>query len=449
MRYVSAILFLLALQGLIARASQDTMFLDQAMEQENRAVPPYKAGLSPEEIYHRTQKVFEYFQVPPEADYQPELDTIPYTTKPEDFARILKSLDPTGQFNRFFTRDNYGLRSYADRDSKRVPEYSLRASSSVQAPRLTAMRGLRVALDPGHMGGRDWDVRLGKYVKQGDKWVSEAVIALQTALLIEQRLKAMGAEVMITHRELGPVSTVPYEKLDMKEYSRRELRYRSLEPWFQSLLASASEASLGPTFAAAAPVKKLFSEVMRGDYYSMREDLFARDRKIRAFKPDLLIVLHFDASDSTPSSKYKNRTMTYIAGSYPATDFSQGEIRAHFMEHLAQGEQWKRSVDLSTKVINEISRGLNVPFAESDGFSQSKLAPGVFARNLVLSRHVTYCPTTYLESLFYGNQEEFNRLSNYDAGSMTIGGKPYGYSTRLVNLADAIVRGVVKYADAY
>lgn len=443
------VLFLLVLAALPSWSSDDGDFLDRALREENDAVDRGDGGgerLAPADIFRRTQRVLDHFNVPAERNYQGDLDKVSFTTDNAYFPKLLKFLDPTGQFGRFFVRETRFISSFADRDGLGIPEYRVDGDLSAGPERRRSLRGLRVALDPGHMGGDVWDQRTGKYVSEGKIKVSEGTIALQTALLVEAKLRALGAEVMITRRGQTAVSSVPYEKLDLRDFGRRELRLRSLEDWFQSLLGSTSESGLPAAFEKSGGVKKIFSENARSDYYAMREDLFARDRKISEFRPDLTIVIHFDADKATPNPKVGNRTRAYVAGAFGKTEFATGEARAHFLKHLAKGRQYQRSIALSEAIVGEISTKLGVPMPSSDVEGSLRVAPGVFARNLALTRLVSDAPLTYLECLYYGNAEEFRRLSKADGGTLPVEGRPMAYSARLRDLADAITGGVVKFA---
>ncbi|MGZ3711372.1 MAG: hypothetical protein ACXVBE_06430 [Bdellovibrionota bacterium] len=431
-----------------AHANENSTYLDQALAEENARALPVKTRLPAEELFRRTQIVLDALAVPAERDYQDELSAFRFSTLPSQYQTMLKALDPSQQAKRFFDLENGSLQSYEDRDSKKLPEYRFGGKAELSQKKLS-MQGLRIALDPGHMGGDVWDKRTGKYAQtRSGQVLSEGVINLQTSLLVEQKLKALGAEVLVTHRGLGPVSKVPYEKMDLSYYGKVELRARSLEDWFQNLLSATSENKLGSTFKNTSAVKKLFSEQARGDYYAKREDLIARADMIAAFKPDLTIVIHFDADTLAPTAKMPNITRAYVPGSYDKTEFASGESRARFLSHLGQGEQWYESVRLAQLIVNQISTNLNVTKPKTDLIGTTPLFPGVFARDLALTRQINESPIAYLECLSYGNDAEFSRLSKKDGGTLLIDGKQMPYSSRLEDLSAAIVQGVVKFVDS-
>lgn len=457
---LSLFAFLSLLVAANAFANEDTVYLDQMLKTENAKVAndPARTLLDPEDIYRRTKLVMEHFAVPAEPDYQKELNGFRFTATIEQIASAMKFFDPYQQFARFFSQAGTVLQSFSDRDAKRVEEYRFGLETPpVEAPpsetpppeegkSIRSLEGLRVALDPGHMGGDLWDGRTGKFVRNsaGVK-VSEGMINLQTSLLVEQKLRALGAEVLVTHRGLGPVSTVPYERLDLQAFGRAELRAVSLEDWFQSLLASTDEDNLGRKFQSSSTVQKLFSERARGDYFTHREDLQARAKMIAAFKPDITLVVHFDSDSTSPTPRMPNITRAYVPGSFGKTEFASGEARARFIGHLGQGEQWAKSVRLSKAVVNEISESLGVPMPKTDTSGSTPVLQGVFARNLALTRQVIGSPISYLECLSYGNEAEFYRLAKNDGGTLQIDGRAVPYSKRLDQLATAIATGVQKY----
>jgi N-acetylmuramoyl-L-alanine amidase len=430
-----------------AFANETTTYLDQALSEEI-AKAPRQSGLPPEEIFRRTGIVLNSMGVPAEINFQPELDGLSYTTASSQIALLLNALDPTRQAARFFDIGDGALASYRDRDSRKLPEYRFGNKSEASPAKKLSMLGLRIAIDPGHMGGDIWDKRTGKYAQTASgATLSEGVINLQTSLLMEQKLKALGAEVLVTHRNLGPVSKVPYDQMNLQEHAKIELRSRSLEDWFQALLEGTNETKLESVFKNSSAVKKIFSEQARSDYYAKREDLLARADVISAFKPDLTIIVHFDADNLAPTARMPDITRAYVPGSYSKSEFAGGEARARFLSHLGQGSQWNESVRLSEHIVDQISKSLNVPKLKTDMTGTTPISPGVFARNLALTRQINESPISYLECLSYGNDAEFARLSKKDGGTLTIDGKEMPYSKRLDDLASAIVRGISSYVD--
>jgi N-acetylmuramoyl-L-alanine amidase len=244
------------------------------------------SNVGAEEVFRRTEFILRHFDSPPEQNYQTYLNTLNANT-PTGIIDYLKSvLDPTGQFDRIFTERDSKVHSFIDRDAKRLQEYSVKLVDKQHHRH--SLRGLRVAIDPGHMGGDLWDKRTGKHVTDGSQKVSEGVIALQTALLLEEHLSALGARVLLTRRSLRPVTNTKYEDLDVNYFARRELRARSMEPWFLDIIQkNRTERELISAFTNSTNFKKLFAERSRLEYFAQREDLYARNVMLAEFKPHI------------------------------------------------------------------------------------------------------------------------------------------------------------------
>src|SRR5262249_61373032 len=75
------------------------------------------------------------------------------------------------------------------------------------------LEGLRVALDPGHLGG-EWAQMEERWFQIGDAPpVKEGEMTLAVAKALAPRLEALGATVMWVRQENGPVTTTRPENL--------------------------------------------------------------------------------------------------------------------------------------------------------------------------------------------------------------------------------------------
>lgn len=431
------------------------------------------------ELFRRSQAVLAYFGVPVEPDSQSLLDPLRDHQSLNEAKRILPFLDFEGdQFSRFSRWEEAPSRIPVsqDRDSKEVSdfEFSLSAEDSpLSAPgipegiadRLRSaalgnsdqqpLLGLRIAIDPGHMGGEFWDEHTGKWIEnpQGRR-ISEGLIVLQTALLLEKELTALGAEVMLTRRTLEPVQEVPLQSLDLTQYGRLELRQSTLQSWFQELLAEAPAGSeLFQAFDEHARVKQAFAERSRTRHFIGTADTDARAEKIHAFDADLTLILHYDVrvSDASPHGLNPadyNATKAYVPGAFVPEELSSRQDRALFAKHLLSREAWDASVRLSREIVGAIHRDLKVALDPTGGTYTRLVEPGVFSRNLALNRRLSGRAFSFLEILYYNGPSEFNRLSRADH-SMAIGGVDYPYSNRLIEIARTIRRGVVETVRSY
>ena len=156
--------------------------------------------LSATEIYSRTQAVLKYFQVPGEQDYQSGISAFDGYQSETGLQEMLAIFDPKSAFTGFSTANASQLSGFQDRDVKQIEDFTLQLrddntsapSSSLALAHIKAahsnpadqpLAGLKIMLDPGHMGTSIWDERTGKFVKdEKGHTISEGVINLQTAM---------------------------------------------------------------------------------------------------------------------------------------------------------------------------------------------------------------------------------------------------------------------------
>src|SRR5690606_4726088 len=103
----------------------------------------------------------------------------------------------------------FRLRFAASRATARaVPSYwrSRRLLPPVQPGKPLA--GLKIALDPGHLGGQ-WAKMEERWFQIGkSKPVTEGDMTLAVAKLMAPRLEALGAEVILTRSKASPVTSL-------------------------------------------------------------------------------------------------------------------------------------------------------------------------------------------------------------------------------------------------
>lgn len=432
----------------------------------NKSAEPKILPISPAESFARTQAVLKHFNVPveaPNADLGREFDR---GQSEADLTRILEILDPLKQFARFSKLDNGVLRVFQDRDGfgqedlsvQLDPQAASYASPAIlnlerarSNPRELPLLGLKIAIDPGHMSTREWDKYTGKFVRdRAGNYVSEGLIALQTALLLKQDLEALGATVELTRDDHEAVTETPLRSLDIQSFGREALREQSLQAWFLSLISrNAPGTALYNSFAANAKFKALFRENARYNYFVLREDLAARIRRFEAFAPDISFSIHYDTQNAPNNptgvnTRAYSRVKTYVHGSLTAEEWATGTHRRAYLLHALDTKSWDASFSLATSVVNSLSGTLGLRFDQGGGGTSRMVAPGVFSRNLYLTREADRHAHTYIECLHYNDPTEFKAMLRKDF-AMVIDGETTYYSTRVRQVADAIRDGVVNF----
>lgn len=416
---------------------------DQAQSLQKKSTDRLATPLTPDELFRRTQAVLGHF------------GAIPTSKIPENFFDAIQNPSPQWQrlshlelfpeWQYFSTFATDTLTVFQDRSSKREIDFVIKTSPTARGTKKAPspsrpLEGLRIALDPGHMGGKLWDERTGKFVRgKNGKILSEGILNLQIALLLEEKLTRQGAQVLVTHRTPTPVSRTPYEQLDIQKNGRELLSESTLSRWFLELLQIAPPSDrLYQAFRNDPAFQRLFSERMRGFYYFRKDDLDARVQMINDFDPDLALVIHLDVGQA-------HMTKAYVPGSFFPEEFATQEQRAHFARHFLDQPRWEKSVLLSRAIVQSFQANMGLDLQIHHGDNAKMIEPGVFSRNLNLTRKIK-SPISFLECLFYDHPAEFEALSR-ERHPLIIDGKNYPYSDRLMDIVQSIEAGIKKVSD--
>jgi N-acetylmuramoyl-L-alanine amidase len=133
-------------------------------------------------------------------------------TVDDESARILRNRKSQS----FFT-----LRFAAEDTTRPVPRLWRPASALPSAPPGKPLSGIKVALDPGHLGGK-WAKIEERWFQVGDKPpVQEGDLVLQVSRMLAPRLKQLGAKVFFVRKDAEPVTLQRPD--DFKELARKIL----------------------------------------------------------------------------------------------------------------------------------------------------------------------------------------------------------------------------------
>ena len=286
-----------------------------------------------------------------------------------------------------------------------------------------SLRGLRIALDPGHLGGQ-WARMEERWMQVGDnKPVIEGDMVLHVARLLKKELERRGAKVSLIRDSDRPTTNLRPEKL--KGVAVRHLREqgRAINP-----------ASI--------------------EYESER--LFYRTAEIRArakkvnnqLKPDLVLALHFNAESwgnpVRPTLTNVNHLHLLVSGCYSARELAYDDQRYELMLKLLN-RSYDKELSVSRAVAQSMARATGLPpyTYTSDAAINVGGSPYIWARNLLANR-LFECPVVYLEPYVMNNQEVVDRVQLGDySGRRNINGTPRESIYR------EYVRGVVEGLVAY
>ena len=414
--------------------------------------------------------VFTHFQIEPLALPGNINETLSNRQTSEGLDKLLHYMDPTGDIESLLYQRSNILSFFDDPEATSVlTEFQLaRTENEIKRPEFykrildikrqakshLPLEGLRVALDPGHMGGMKWARRTGKVVGDGKgNYLFEGIMVQQTAMLLKNSLEHLGAVVLLTREGLHPVTNKLPETFDFKKVALFELESEQFSPWFQGLLKAPNpiRTSLEKinrlAFEDSPFVAEFFSERRRFGYF-IKEDLEARRRKIQNFNPDITLVIHFDITKNYPHSNSPKQTKIYVPGNFSVTEAGAREERMAYLKHLLNPLAQRGSVDLARNLLAQISSKLDLDLQVNHDSNGLYLEPGMFARNLYLTRYLNESPVVYLENFFYDRTDIFNALMD-KRNPFYIKGEYHPYSDLIGELVVALQEGILNFVSDF
>ena len=204
-----------------------------------------------------------------------------------------------------------------------------------------ALAGLKIALDPGHIGG-DWAKMEERWFKVGDAPpVEEGEMTLRVARMLAPKLRALGARVSFVRDKTEPVT--PFRPDDLKDAARAVLR------------AGGTENPREDFDGSDDPLKE---QTVRWQ----SEILFYRSSEIRhraklvntRLRPDLVLCLHFNAEawgdERNPTFIDKNHLHLLVNGSYLAPELAFDDERFEMVRRLLS-----RASDEEIKIADTVA----------------------------------------------------------------------------------------------
>jgi N-acetylmuramoyl-L-alanine amidase len=279
------------------------------------------------------------------------------------------------------------------------------------------LAGLRVAIEPADIGG-DWgSMEDRSTIYPGFGRIQEGDLNLLVSKILSERLKQEGAEVFVTRTTNAPVCTLSVAEVQQVVPQVLAHRRYLLSKTFRSRTASVRESS--PIY------QKIVAEVL----LTKNLEAKARAEKTRAaMKPDVTIVLQFDATSARHEANFPkiNRNILFVSGAYTAREItSDPQQRLRLLTKLLQNV---------TPTEAKVAKAISDHLVESTGFPpvhygnswSTRSIPGnsyVVARNLLLNREHDG-PVVVTEPYFMNQEETLLRLLAGDyEGTKLIAGK--------------------------
>ncbi|HEV3270677.1 MAG TPA: hypothetical protein VGZ93_00680 [Candidatus Methylacidiphilales bacterium] len=328
---------------------------------------------------------------------------------------------------------------FAPPDQPRAPMRWFRTPAEVRAlahPLDKPLNGLRVAIDPGHIGGPWAQIEERSTRYHGSAPVQEGDLNLITARILKQELTSMGATVFLVRDSTEPVT--PYRPEDMIEQAR------------QILIAHSAH---GQNLRALPPdeLNLLFGhrlmELSEFLFYRCSEIVERGNRIRNNFVPDITVTLYIDATPGSGRGRLTsgNANIFFVGGAYTRTEMQNPDMQRRCVYKILEGgSEIEAEVAADIAAVFTQRTGLG-PVKYGDSGTTREVIPDnsyVVARNLAANREYDG-PVVCTEPYFMNNRTVYQRLlaGDYD-GERMFDGKKYGSIFR--EYADCVAQGLVK-----
>ena len=193
------------------------------------------------------------------------------------------------------------------------------------------LAGLRIALDPGHIGGDLVGAKLeGKFVEMPEEKIAifESELNWYTAKVLKNKLEKLGATVMMTRK------THKLTALDM-----------TYNQWYNRL-----------------KIKKKPRKQVAFHRIFKKRDNDARIQKINTFQPDLTLIIHYNVDSKNTGWKkttHRNNSMAFVGGSFMRNELYDVERRFNFLR-LLLNDDVENSIDLAGQMLYQLDKKLGI-----------------------------------------------------------------------------------------
>jgi hypothetical protein len=297
----------------------------------------------------------------------------------------------------------------------RPPEYwrPRAAIPPLVPPSAQPLAGVRVAIDPGHLGG-SWAHLEERWFQIGQAPpVAEGDMTLAVARLLAVRLRALGA--MTTLLRNGDEPATPLRPPDLLDDAAREFHGEGI-------------AQPRVTYSGAADPDRQLSVPWLSEALFTRAEIRARGERVNdVLHPDLVVCLHFNAEawgdPAHPVLVDKNHLHLLINGCYEPDELAKDDVRLEMLTKLLNGSHAEElAVAGAVSTVLAHATGLPPYVYKGQNALRAGSDPYVWERNLLANR-IDQCPVLYIEPYVMNSPGVFARIQAGDyEGSREIDG---------------------------
>lgn len=321
-------------------------------------------------------------------------------------------------------------------------------SLSQQTPSDLPLRGIKIGVIPGHLGGK-WSQFESRHILVPGRSdvVKEGDLTLRTSLYLEEMLLALGADVYLARRQPGP--GIDHQPSDYYQDGISFLnRLKREVPYFRARLRGNSKYALTLR-------NQLLLAFIRKHFLSQTRKL--RTQRMNQLQSDLIIHVHYNAGKGGRAGEQP--IMFFIKGGFERHRITTPFFRFRAFLDLLQADLFDAS-QLAYSAAIAMSHHLELPLYEGPSWDSNfpfhhaidsdiqnrsyhrggKQMRGVYVWNLDVMKY-TNPPTILTEGPFMDHKYERYRLLN----DMQ---KPFGSAgTRMQQYAKALKEAVLIYAN--
>jgi len=343
-------------------------------------------------------------------------------------ARVLTNREP----QKFFTM------RFAENDTARkpVPRLWRPAKSLPPARPDKPLFGLKIALDPGHLGG--------KWAKMEERWfqvdstvpVQEGDLTLRVARLLAQRLREFGAKVSFIRNSNEPITAKRPD--DFRELARKIL--------IKNGVPQPRADVLDPSDPEKEQTIRWQSEILFYRYSEIRRRAALVNFKLH---PDVVLCLHLNAEGwgdaNNPTLTDTNHLHLLVNGSYLAEELEFDDERFEMIRRLLS-RAYDEELPLADTIAAAMARETGLPpyqYPTTNSTTKVGSSGYVYARNLLATR-LYRCPVIYCEPYVMNSNDVFARIQAGDYEGMRVINAVERKSI-FREYADSVVGGLVQY----
>jgi len=336
---------------------------------------------------------------------------------------------------------------FAASDSASAPlPYSYKTQATSHDP-VRPLKGIRIALDPGHIGG-DWAVLEARYFKLGDDpSVEEAKLNLITCQRLAERLQADGAQIIWAKHDYEPVTHLRPADLHHEAIAALSLpRSASYTPSFLFGIPQPHSTRA----ASQSAIEERIDNEAALLFYRVAE-IRARGDVVNPQHPDLTICVHYNADDwgddpeHHPILTKQSRLVIFTNGAYEKSELAYDDYKYDMLRKLLDrtAVQEERGCALVGQSMLDTLKYPPESYPGSYFAHRVTDVPSVYARDLLANR-IYHGPVIYCEGPYMNARDAYYRIIAGDyLGLRTIQGQSLPSIYR--DYAAAVEKGVLKY----